>query len=127
MLSNRHNGPKRSKSGKEVGNKLTKQDKTRRVIRKKHVNNASIFCRVWHHKPNKRKPPHHVTPVAEENKKDLEFRSTKTNKDNNNKIIENHHTARTLISHSTFLFSSVAGKESGFAAEQQYFMHQPAE
>jgi hypothetical protein len=36
---------------------------------------------------------HHVTPVAEENKKYLEFGSTKTNKDNNNKIIENHHTA----------------------------------
>jgi hypothetical protein len=96
MLSNRHNGPKRSKSGKEVGNKYneTRQDQTCRSkeTRQQRVN----ICRVWRHKPNKRKPPHHVTPVAEENKKDLEFGSTKTNKDNNNnnKIIENHHTGR---------------------------------
>ena len=44
-------------------------------------------------------------PVAEENKKDSEFRS-KTNKDNNNnnKIIGNHHTAQ-MFAHFTYCSS----------------------
>jgi len=78
---------------------------------------CSVWCRIMlklyrfvfsrevlqRHKPNKRKPPHQVTPVTGENKKDLKFRSTKTNKD---KIIElNHHGQRISTFTHSYWFS----------------------
>src|ERR1700676_3648049 len=62
MLSNRHNRPKRSKSGKEVGNKYneTRQDKLFKRNMSFKLNNVSIFCCIWCHKPNKCKLPRYV-------------------------------------------------------------------
>lgn len=108
MLYSRHNRPKINKIRREIGINGAKRDLARHVSEI----DAILNWHVWCHKPNKHKPPHHVTPVAGENKKDLKFRSTKTNKD---KIIKNHHKVQyLLILGFIFYFPQRLGRSLGY-------------